>query len=76
MGISIRGKNGEKKAKRKCVLFYPIFESSGGKQMFSPERFQQSAFSRQQNTGQRIGKAKNRKKKAGYQYCQLPVSRT
>ncbi len=76
MGISIWGKNGEKKAKGKCVLFYPIFESSSGKQKFPDKRFQRSAFSRQQNTKQRIGKAKSRKRKAGYQYCQLPVSRT
>ena len=49
MEISTWGKNGEEKTKIKCVLFYSIFGSSGGKQMLPPERFQQSAFSRQQN---------------------------
>ena len=76
MGISIWGKNREKKTKIKCVLFYPIFESSSGKQKFPDKRFQRSAFSRQQNTGQKIGKAERGKRKAGYQYCQLPVNRT
>ena len=37
------GENREKKAKGKCVLFYPILGSSGGKQMFPPEFFQPSA---------------------------------
>ena len=63
MGISTWGKNGEEKAKGKYVLFYPIFESSSGKQKFPDKRFQRSAFSHQQNTKQRIGKAERGKGK-------------